>query len=52
METVKSANILSKECEVFCRHLIDKNPDAYVLEAYRRAHRMDFVACDGPFAGF
>jgi hypothetical protein len=52
MEVVKSTDILSKECEIFSRHLIGKNPDAYVIEAYRRAHRMDFIARDGSLARF
>lgn len=29
---------LTRECEVFCRYLIDQGPSAYILKKYRAAH--------------
>ena len=31
---------LARECEVFCRYLIGRAPDAYVLAKYGEAHRL------------
>ena len=31
---------LGRECEVFCRYLIGRAPDAYVLAKYAEAHRL------------
>ena len=34
------AGELGRECEVFCRYLIGRAPDAYVLAKYAEAHRL------------
>jgi hypothetical protein len=38
-ESVLDVKVLERECSVFCRYLIGKEPNDYVQRKYREAHR-------------
>jgi hypothetical protein len=38
-DTAIELTALDRECSVFCRYLIGQNPNEYVREKYREAHR-------------
>jgi hypothetical protein len=43
MAVREPATVLAKECRIFTRYLIDREPAADVVEAYERAHRVSAV---------
>lgn len=44
--------VLAEECMVFCRYLIACDPDPYVIEKYRLAHRLGHPHRHNPLSRF